>query len=99
MQKQTPLLPSAHTPQQKARALAVMAEVARERLRASSLRNRFSDRGFSERTICALAEAGVDFPEMLFTKTKTQISKIPGIGPKSLAEISAYITHFMLHQK
>ncbi|MDR6954918.1 hypothetical protein J2X65_004294 [Ancylobacter sp. 3268] len=50
---------------------------------------RFDHRGFSRRTIEALA-AAIDAPERLLFMEMTSISKIKGIGKVGLAEIEVY---------
>lgn len=52
---------------------------------------RFTGRGFSNATIDALANAGVDYPERLLTMEEKAIERLPGIGKVKLQEIKRYV--------
>ena len=56
--------------------------------------HRFQNRGFSERTIKALAKS-VDAPERLLFMPEHEIEKIPGIGEASVREIRLYREKFL----
>ena len=55
---------------------------------------RFVDRGFSYRTIVALINSGIDFPEKLMNKSEAEILRTSGIGKICLAEIMKYREKF-----
>ena len=57
---------------------------------------KFGKRGLSERTIQALADCAIDYPERLLFMTEKQIASIPGVGKVAAAEIRAYRTLFNL---
>jgi hypothetical protein len=54
----------------------------------------FRGRGFSDRTIQALLDHGIDFPEPLLFMEPSQLKQIPGIGKTSFAEIMRYRKRF-----
>jgi ERCC4-type nuclease len=56
--------------------------------------HQFQNRGFSERTIKALAKS-VDAPERLLFMREHEIEKIPGIGEASVREIRLYREKFL----
>jgi hypothetical protein len=78
-------------PEQKLAALTARADSAREILAYAP----FRDRGFSDRTINALAAWGIDAPERLLFTPEAELKRIPGIGPASLAEIMRYQARFL----
>jgi hypothetical protein len=51
---------------------------------------RFAQRGFSDRTVKALTDGGVDWPERLLFLDDAVIKECPGIGKASLEEVRAY---------
>jgi hypothetical protein len=51
--------------------------------------HQFQNRGFSERTIKALAQS-VDAPERLLFIAEHEIEKVPGIGQAAIHEIRLY---------
>ena len=76
---------------------AQRAEAARaQAIRAhnASPRAPFQVRGFSERTIDAIVNYGIDAPERLLFMTESQIRSIPEIGKVSAAEIAEYRAKF-----
>jgi DNA-directed RNA polymerase alpha subunit len=58
-------------------------------------RAKFGKRGLTERTIRALADCPIDYPERLLFMTEKEIQSIPGIGKVSLVEIIAYREKFI----
>jgi hypothetical protein len=56
----------------------------------------FGNRGLSDKTIRALADCDLDFPERLLFMTEKQINSIPGVGKVSALEIKAYRDRFMV---
>jgi len=56
---------------------------------------KFAKRGLSERTIRALADCPIDYPERLLFMTEKEIQSIPGIRKTSMAEIIAYRDKFV----
>jgi ERCC4-type nuclease len=56
--------------------------------------HQFQHRGFSERTIKALAKS-VDAPERLLFMAEHEIEKMPGIGEASVREIRLYREKFL----
>lgn len=66
-----------------------------EQIRASKP---FSDRGLSARTIQALADCSIDYPERLLFMTEKQIASIPGVGKVAAAEIRAYRALFIISE-
>ena len=56
--------------------------------------HQFQNRGFSQRTIKALAKA-VDAPERLLFMASHEIEKIPGIGEAAVREIRLYREKFL----
>jgi hypothetical protein len=56
--------------------------------------HKFQNRGFSERTIKALAKS-VDAPERLLFMAEHEIEKIPGIAQASVREIRLYRKKFL----
>jgi hypothetical protein len=57
--------------------------------------HKFRDRGLSDKTIRALTDCSIDFPERLMFMTETQISSIPGVGKVAISEIKAYRDRFL----
>jgi hypothetical protein len=55
----------------------------------------FRHRGLSDRTIHALVDCAIDWPERLLFMTEKEIQSIPGIGKVSMAEIIAYRGKFI----
>jgi DNA-directed RNA polymerase alpha subunit len=56
---------------------------------------KFQHRDLSKKTIQALMDCSIDFPERLLFMTEKQISSIPGVGKVSLSEIKAYRHRFI----
>jgi DNA-directed RNA polymerase alpha subunit len=56
---------------------------------------KFGKRGLTERTIRALADCPIDYPERLLFMTEKEIQSIPGIGKTSMAEIIGYKEKFI----
>jgi hypothetical protein len=54
----------------------------------------FQQRGFSNRVVDALVQAGIDAPERLLFMTETELHAITGIGRAGFAEIAAYRSRF-----
>ena len=54
----------------------------------------FRGRGFSDRTVQALLNHGIDFPESLLFLEPSQLKQIPGIGKASFTEIKRYRERF-----
>src|ERR1700680_3321149 len=61
---------------------------------AYGLKSRFEERGFSERAIKTLVDAGVDAPERLLFMTDVDLKSINGLGNSSLDEIDLYRSRF-----
>jgi len=63
--------------------------------RASVMRAiNFRSRGLSDRTIQALLDHGIDFPEPLLFMEPPQLKKIPSIGKPGFKEIMRYREKF-----
>ena len=63
--------------------------------RASVMRAiNFRSRGLTDRTIQALLDHGIDFPEPLLFMEPPQLKKIPGIGKAGFNEIMRYREKF-----
>jgi hypothetical protein len=56
----------------------------------------FRGRGLSERTILALLDQGIDFPEPLLFMEPSLLKKIPGIGKAGINEIMRYRERFIV---
>ena len=56
----------------------------------------FEARGFSEKTIKAILDCGIDSPERLLFMDETTIKKIPGVGKAAFAEIKQYRDRFII---
>ncbi len=56
--------------------------------------DQFQNRGFSERTIKALAKS-MDAPERLLFMAEHEIERLPGIGEASVREIRLYREKFL----
>jgi len=54
----------------------------------------FRSRGLTDRTIQALLDHGIDFPEPLLFMEPPQLKKIPGIGKAGFNEIMRYREKF-----
>jgi hypothetical protein len=54
----------------------------------------FRGRGLSDRTIQALLDHGIDFPEPLLFMEPSQLKKIPGMGKGGFNEIMRYREKF-----
>jgi hypothetical protein len=54
----------------------------------------FRGRGLSDRTIQALLDHGIDFPEPLLFMEPSQLKKIPGMGKAGFNEIMRYRENF-----
>lgn len=52
--------------------------------------NRYKDRGFTDRTVKALIDCGIDFPERLLKMSLKEIGGAPGIGKAAIEEIRKY---------
>jgi len=67
---------------------------AKRAAHAITERQAFEHRGFSERTIKALLDCGIDSPERLLFMTIAQLRDVPGLGRISLGEIKRYRSRF-----
>ena len=80
------------TPQQRALIGArAMRGISQDMLAWS----KFQHRDLSKKTIQALMDCSIDFPERLLFMTEKQISSIPGVGKVSLSEIKTYRDRFI----
>jgi DNA-directed RNA polymerase alpha subunit len=70
---------------------AAVQDTMRRAVSAYMAHQRFADRGFSNATIDALANAGVDYPERLLMMEEKAIERLPGIGKAKLQEIKRYV--------
>jgi DNA-directed RNA polymerase alpha subunit len=55
----------------------------------------FRNRGFSDRTVYALVECGIDSPERLLFMDEATLAGMRRIGRASMAEIKAYRARFL----
>jgi hypothetical protein len=81
----------------KPQGLAQIADWARTIADACDVMNKtaiFSSRGFSEQTINALVEGGIDAPEHLLQKSEPEIWRIKGVGIVAMDQIRAYRAKF-----
>ena len=78
------------TPEQRDAVTASKLTSASALMRAINFRGR----GLSDRTIQALLDHGIDFPEPLLFMEPSQLKKIPGIGKTSFNEIKRYRERF-----
>jgi DNA-directed RNA polymerase alpha subunit len=47
--------------------------------------------GFSARCESVLRAEGIETPEQIESKSDTEILRIPGVGPKTLSELRAWV--------
>jgi hypothetical protein len=80
------------TPQQRA---LIGARAMRGRAQEMLAWYKFQHRGLSDKTISALTDCAIDFPERLLFMTEKQISSIPGVGKVAISEIKAYRDRFL----
>jgi hypothetical protein len=62
---------------------------------SSVVRDRFRNRGFSDRTIEAMVACGMDAPERLLFMNEDEFRHIPEIGKPALAQITRYRETFL----
>jgi hypothetical protein len=80
------------TPQQRA---LIGADLRRESAQKMLVWYKFQHRDLSKKTIQALTDCAIDFPERLLFMTEKQISSIPGVGKVAMSEIKAYRDRFL----
>ena len=61
--------------------------------------SRFRGRDFSDATISALVDAGIDAPERLLFMSAADLKKIKGIGPVKRKEIDTYRAKYLAAEK
>jgi hypothetical protein len=67
-----------------------VTELIRRAQEGKKARERFKHREFSELTIGALINNGIDAPEVLLSMSNAQVRTLRNIGPVSLREITDY---------
>lgn len=75
--------------------LEASARSANEIGRRLMVRITFNERGFSDRTIQALSDYGIDAPERILFMTESELREIPGVGAASIKELKAYRQRFI----
>jgi DNA-directed RNA polymerase alpha subunit len=76
------------------RGAEAIASILNTRRRLWQAGGRFKERDLSEKTVEALCNADIDYPERLLFMPEAQIKKIAGLGPVRLAEVMAYVLRF-----